>query len=49
MQNERRSRKKFDFKAKSGELKSILKKQNERMNDSGFGDCFVVSTLTFQV
>ena len=49
MQNERRSQKKFDFKAKSGELKSMLKKRNERMNNSGLGDSFVVSTLTFQV
>ena len=38
------SRKKFQFRSKSGgEVKSILKKREERLNDSGLGDSFVVS------
>ena len=38
------SRKKFQFSFRSGgEAKGILKKREERLNDSGLGDSFVVS------
>ena len=46
---ETRSGRKFDFKQKSGELKSILKIQVERLDDSGFGDSFVVSNFIIKV
>ena len=44
MNNAGSSRKKFQFRSKSGgELKSIFKKREETLNDSGLGDSFVVS------
>ena len=44
MKNDGNSRKKFQFRSKSGgEVKSILKKREEMLNDSGLGDIFVVS------
>ena len=44
MKNAGSSRKKFQFSSRSGgEAKGILKKREERLNDSGLGDSFVVS------
>ena len=44
MKNAGNSRKKFQFSSKrGGEVKSISKKREERLNDSGLGDSFVVS------
>ena len=44
MSNAGSSRKKFQFRSKSGgEVKSILKKREEMLNDSELGDSFVVS------
>ena len=46
MKNAGSSRKKFQFRSKSGgEVKSILKKREETLNDSGLGDSFVVSSF----
>ena len=43
MKNVGSSRKKFQFSSRSGgEVKSILKRE-ERLNNSGLGDSFVVS------
>ena len=44
MKNAGSSRKKFRFSSRSGgEVKGILKKREERLNDSVPGDSFVVS------
>ena len=37
----RNTRKKSDYKEKSGKLKGILRKSNDRLNDSGLGESFV--------
>ena len=50
MKNVGSSRKKFQFSSRSGgEVKGILKKREERLNDSGLGDSFVVSLFTFKI